>query len=365
MLTLDKLYELLGSYYLMDFFHMFILGPITLIGFILNTISVSILLNRSFFRTRFYEYLCVVCLKSAIRNLFTVFLMFFLSRRYFAFASAYWASLVLGYLITPVLTTLFLFGSLVDIWITLEKLARFKRIYNKLLIFSPFKTSIILLASSMLINSPTYFRLTSANMIVLDTNKNMTTIVYYLQLTSFSKSHLGKNLIRMVVIFKSTVVLAILIVLNFIILKILRKYFKQKVTMTSKRDVVERRPSTQNGVIQFKQKMQHTNEQFARVKNQHIFKIKRISKIERRTLKMIAIFCTATILEHMFFMLVSLSSAYFGGLFIQVITTLGIFYCTLKNTWHFFVLYHYNPVFRRIVRLYLRNVNFSLTINAK
>jgi hypothetical protein len=355
MLTLDNLYDLLGSYYFMDFFHMFIVAPINLIGIITNIACLLILSEKFYFQSTFYKYLCIVCLKSAIRNLFTVFLMFFLSRRYFAFASAYWASLVLGYLITPVLTTLFLFGSLVDIWITLEKLARFKRIYNKLLIFSPFKTSILLLLFSILINCPTYFKLASVEITVLDTYKNVTRAVYFVKFTSFSKSWLGKNLIIMIVVFKSIGVLFILVVLNSIMLNILRVYFKYRMTMVTRKDQNQR---LQERDALLRQNANNDNSNRRSIANLDSFKIKRLTNTERKTLKIIIIFCSATILEHFFYILVSLCGAYFRGLLIQLITSLGILYCTFKNISHFFILNHYNVVFRRLVRFHLSK--FSL-----
>jgi hypothetical protein len=357
MISLDNLYDHLGSYYFLDFFHIFIVTPVTFTGLILNIITMFILTEKRYFKPRFYKYLWIICLKNAIRNLFSIVLMFLLARRYFEFASSYCASIFLAHIITPLVTTLFLFNSLVDLWITLEKLVQFKPVYNRLLMFSPTKTSVILFAFSILINFPTYFKLTSANLTVLDdASQNTTKVIYYVQYSSFSKSLIGSRLLFTVVIFRSIMILLILIVFELIIMKILRVYFKQRVTMICRKDLLDKNQSIQVCGILFRQSSQYANNdsEYFRTRNQITFKVKRLAKAEAKTFKIIIAFCTATFLEHIFFVVVNLCAAYFGGMFLQVFTSLGIFYSTLKNASNFFILYRYNVIFRRIVLFHLR-----------
>ena len=120
----ELIYEKVGSSWLLDSIYLFVISPISLIGFILNICCFFVLLPKlKIKQTKLYKYLRIYSLNSSLICFLHVFLFISFSPRYFDIAFEYVARFyrckVLGYFCV----CLYLFGNMLDILIALDRIS--------------------------------------------------------------------------------------------------------------------------------------------------------------------------------------------------------------------------------------------------
>ena len=128
----ESFLEKLGSVKLLDAHYMFLLTPFSFIGFILNLVSLRILLMiKEKESITYYKYLRVYCVISSIICFIYQFSFICFAPRYHNFYLSYFARFYRTYMVGHFGTTLYFVVNTLDICLAFERFAMFNKKYRK------------------------------------------------------------------------------------------------------------------------------------------------------------------------------------------------------------------------------------------
>ena len=123
--SLDDWYEMFGVTFEMDIGYVYVLVPISLCSFGLNLLAFIVLLNKKFNLSVVYSYFRLYMFNSIIISLILVTTFISNSYRIFSFTNTY-ESITYGiYVFTPILTVLYFYGNLLEIFIIIERTEKY------------------------------------------------------------------------------------------------------------------------------------------------------------------------------------------------------------------------------------------------
>mgnify|MGYP002785265817 CR=1 FL=1 len=279
------------------------------------------------------------------------------SKRFIPIANSYFGvQLELG--IIAIGNTGYLFGSLLDIVILIERLALFIPSFKRLSKTSPFKIVAFLLFITFAINWPMFI---SYNTTVIEANLNSSysNFFYTFKPSNFLRNDFGQFIALVSYIFRDILTLVLLILFNIISCIHLRRCLRQKAHLTrgvvsalksiSKSRANNSSDSNMNGASMEAQKFLDSN--LTRTRNNNSSSINSLSfnynLIDKKSIIMVITLCTISVVEHL---IISACVSYFiykQDIMAYVLIFLANFFGILKELSNFFVYYFFNSLFRK------------------
>ena len=153
---IDKLYERMGSTWLLDFVYLFIISPIGFVGCCLNLFSFFILYKIKVKETMLYEYLGFYSLNGSL-ICFLISLSFICySPRYYPYYLSYFSRINRAFLAPLVSTILYFVCNLLDILIALERLSIFVKSLKAFNRLNPYLVCLSITLLSLIVNMPLF-----------------------------------------------------------------------------------------------------------------------------------------------------------------------------------------------------------------
>ena len=225
----SKLYwhEKYGNYFILDMLYISLFTPLAIIGFVLSVISLHIFSSKIFAKKCIYSYFRAYLVSSTIISF--LFSVNFLHRSPSAFelSNTYTARYIGLTFSFPVFATFYYFNSILDVYISLERVTHFLpklRIIRKL---NPVFVCIFLFIFSLICNI-TYSQTYAPGEAIVYLDENTTYKIYFDKLTDFGHTAIGAINILAVYISRDVLTLILVIILNILSVTLMRRYLKAR-----------------------------------------------------------------------------------------------------------------------------------------
>lgn len=320
----ESFYLRMGSTWLIDGIYIFLIAPIGITGFILNMTSLIIyckLINNA----NLYKYLIMYSLNGSLICLISSFLFLTYSPRYIDYflspSIKIYRCRVLGYGIV----SLYFFGNLLDIFISLNRLSIFNNKLKSFHDFNPFKLGILLMIICFSIN----LRLiVSYDLMSNDDFFNSSSFTYCIQ-NEFAETTFNKILNIFIISIRDLITLILEIIFSYLLIKSSNKY-------------------TENNLIQATININQTRE------NNLNLTIKKRVMMKKRILYMTIWLSILSIISHL---IIAFAFSLFlnnflteNRLFYFSMVLFGFFSLILKHFLNFFLFYLFDYNFKKLIR---------------
>lgn len=324
-----------GSTWLLDSLFLFVISPLALIGFVLNLFSFFILRHKEFNKINIYSYFRAMSISSSLLNLMQATLVTTSTFRYFEFSNSNEAIFYATCIFLPVSNIFLLFGSTLDICLSLDRCSIFVPKLKKFFKYSSKAICLVLFIISILISVP-YFFVNKPSYYDAQLDSNTYFRIWYWDITPFATSLVGHILAYAGYFIRDVFFLLIELTFNFLSIVLFRKYFKNKENFFK---------TNQN----FKMKTESPNE--LDISRQTIEKL---YVKEKNITLMVIIMCFFSILNHLMYLLVTLYFYFANDLTGYTLAALVFFISTLKNFSNFGLLYFFNLNFRKCFKAFFK-----------
>jgi len=225
--------ELFGNYLIVDYLYLYVLAPLGFSALVLNLFCLKIFYRQEFKHNQIYSYLrsnlvsgSVVCFLFATNFLFRTpnILEFTNSKASRTFG------LFFGF---PVVVTFYLYSSLLDIYISFERVAQFLTSFTIIKRYKPVFVNVLLFILSVITNSVYYFTYVPGEYEVQLDAKNTKYKIYFTDLSAFGRTQYGQINVFVVYIFRDVFTLFLCIGLNVLSLVLVGRYVENRKKMTS------------------------------------------------------------------------------------------------------------------------------------
>ena len=308
------LQEMLGNYLIVDYLYLYLLAPLGFSALILNLFCLKIFYRNEFKKKQIYIYLrsylvsgSIVCFLLATNFLIrTPNILEFTNSKV-----ARTFGLFFGF---PIVVTFYLYSSLLDIYISLERVAQFLTNLSIIKRYKPIFVNILLFILSVITNSVYYFTYVPGEYEAQLDPKNKYKI-YFTDLSAFGRTQYGQINVFAVYILRDVLTLVVCIGLSIFSLVLVKRYVKNK------------------------KKTSHS---------------KNIKKVNTRVTYMVIFMLTISIFEHTIFIFTYIFSflsnnKYISNIF-NIITLASICVKQLSNV---FIFLGFNKLFRKVVVNYM------------
>lgn len=330
------------STWLFDSIYLFAITPVGLVGFILNSLSFYVLMHSEFTKlSQIYIYFRVITLNSALLNLFQASLFLSMTYRYLEFTNSFEALTYGSQVYLPTTSFLYLFGSCLDIFISLERCSIFITQLKLLLKYRPMVMCLALFFASFLIHIPYYF-VNSPSYFDAPLDANTYYRIWYFDLTEFGKSSTGQIITYIIYFIKDVLCLIIELVLSILSIVLFKKYFKNK---ANNKKIVPALPNSFDSDLNMDAK---TVIQLAQQE--------KLNSKDKNVTFMVIVMCAFSILMHIMYLVLSVYFSFTVNDFtVNYLAVVAFFICTLKNFSNFLFLYLFNINFRKSFRKHVLN----------
>ena len=156
-----NLIAIYGSSWLIDSIYLFIISPLGFFGFIFNALSLFVFLKVKINKklTVLFTYFKIYCINSAIICLLVSTSLYAYSPRYVGVHYDLLARIGKCLFANYIATSLYYFGNILDIILSVHRLCLFKTKPNLIKKWNPFFLSLIMLTLCFIVNVPTALRL--------------------------------------------------------------------------------------------------------------------------------------------------------------------------------------------------------------
>jgi hypothetical protein len=187
-----KLYERMGSTWLIDSVYMFIITPLGFIGGCLNLLSFFILLKINIKQTNLYKYLRFYSLNGSLFCFVCSLAFTSYSPRYYPYFLSYFSRIHRAFIFIIVSTSFYFIGNILDIIIAFDRLSIFVKALKKFTYYNAYLVCLVITILSFIINLPIYFSyyVKEDNEFYNDIRFNISTFIY-LGRTDYFYSQLG------------------------------------------------------------------------------------------------------------------------------------------------------------------------------
>ena len=332
-ISISNWLELFGSTYLHDFLYTYVLTATSILGFLLNILSFCILLKKNFYNKPIFHYLRIYVINSSIICLFLSSTFLGITYRLYEFTSAYQVYIYGLYVFIPFYNAFYLFNSLMDVFISLERLSIFLPKLKKLNSFSWKPTCLIMFFASVIINFPIFFIFDKASF-SLKLNDIEVYKIWSFKLSDFAISVLGKVTQFLIYLVRDILTMGLEIFTNLITIVFMKKHFK------TKKKVI---PNIMD------------NEESSALK-------KHISNAEKNLVQMVVIMCLLSILQHLFFIASTTYFSLYQNKISIYLSYVSYQITSIKHLSNFFIFILFNHIFRNSFRkLFKRSKEISRT----
>jgi hypothetical protein len=229
--TLDDLLTSYGSTWALDNWSFLPFTITGIIGFILNTLAFVVFQDGEF-DIPLYAFLRVYCLNNACLCFISIFNFTFSSIRLFSFANSYGAQFYYNYIYTSIATTNYFYGSTIDLFIQLDRIASFEARAKAFLKLPPYCICFLAFICCVIIDMPTLLQFGPASHTSM-LNATTSYTVWFTANTDFATSQVGSILIFVVYGVRDVFVLTLQIGLNVCSTYLLKRYLNKKKAMNS------------------------------------------------------------------------------------------------------------------------------------
>lgn len=347
-LTKNQWFEAFGSTLARDIMCLFIITPISLMGFILNVLSYIVLCKKKFKNILVYSFMRMYTINSLILNLLMFFLFIANSYRFFDFSYA--SSLpayYLSYVFIPFTNICMYFAISIEIVISIERISQFipSTRQNIIAKHKPRNIGIILLIGCLIINAQYFF---NEQPVQLDLKLNSTSTFrfHFAELTSFSFGLFGTILNFFTYFLRDVLLLILQCILAIISIILIKRYFKNKKKMiTNLPELYQNQTNTcseatSTTTIQNMNKIQTNDSSASANKN------KKITRADKNLTIMVLIITFLSIIEHLFFIVLVVALSFFMGTTAFLIVMSSDLFISFKHFLNFFLLYFFNKLFK-------------------
>ena len=319
-LTKLKCLEMFGMSWMVNCLFLLLVSPFNLVGIVLNIISFLILCNKKFKKNELYSYLRVNVLNSLLINILELFISLPHTYMLSDFANSPLNSFYFCYIYSPLCNFAVLYGSLMDIRISIERIAQFTPKIEILHKKQPFFVSMLLFVISMLISIQFIFQFEPLVMTVkIDPNTEY--VINIWKFSDFGKSRIGSIITYLTYAFRDVFILAIEIGMNILMAILFKNYLSKKSTL-------------QNPT------------------NSNIINNRSISRSNRNATVMVILMSSLSVLQHIFFLIMTTYFVFYideTGFFIGIDHN---FVLSLKHFSNFVFLIIFNKEFRCVIKKY-------------
>ena len=219
-----------ASTWALDSIYLFVITPIALIGVFLNIYTFIFLSKKEFKKNKIYSYFKCIALNSALMNLVESGLFSCSTYRYFNFSNSYESNFYGTHVYLPVSNTCYIFGSCLDILVSLERCSIFVNKLKRLFTYPVKYVCLISLALCILVTFPFFFVEEPAYFDAPIYPKTYYRIWYW-GITSFGYSLAGTILAAIGYFVRDVCFLAAEISINIYSIYLFKKFFKSKTSL--------------------------------------------------------------------------------------------------------------------------------------
>ena len=316
----DYWFSQFGSSLLLDLLQLLAVLPFSLIGVAFNFLSYFTLSKKTFRNSVFYNYLRVYTLNSMIVNMVMALFFWPNTLRTFEFSNTYGAYIYKSFIYVPVINACVLFGSFMDILISLERLFKFyphlDNRFNKIPIWKIIVTFIV---ATVLLCVQYLFKFAPA---YIDVQLSASSVfrIYFTAATPFTNSLWGKVLNYLVYFIRDVLCLLTETGLNIYVSML----FSQQ--------------------IMLKKKLTNTAN----------LNIHSMSKSEQKANQMVIVMCSISSLEHILFFVMAVNFDFNKNYVAHLLGVAANVCITLKHGSNLLLFYYFNGQFRKTFNRQLR-----------
>ena len=344
----EKFYLTIGSTWVFDSFYLFLISPFGFVNVLLNILTFYILckIKPNQKNKYLFFYLKIYVFNIALTSIFGILMFYTYSPRYFSFSLDYFARILRCYIYTSLLTSMYFFSNILDIFITFERLSLLiLSRKNPIFKISPYITILIGLLFCILINSPSFLW----NYILSDDEfyskaKDTTNLdsFSYCGRTDFIQSSLGGLLSTLMIFIRDILTLIIEIIINIVSIVYYKNFLKKKFRLNL----------MEMGLIIFNQtELSHSqNQNNTNTNNSNTISnnVNRITLSDMNLFLMIIIISFLSLLSHLATGFTTIVFIYYkkNYVFAYSVMLTNAVINTIKNSSNFFILFLFNKRFR-------------------
>ena len=372
--TMDDFLYSVGSTWLLDSFFLFVSVPTSLSGFIMNTISMIILMKKEY-KVNLYKYLRFYTLLGLAINLVSIFLIVTTTRRYFAFNNTLAAFTYRAYFCMSAMNTGYFIGSLVEIFISFDRLSTLSnhfliKLYKRL---NPYLVCFFVCIFVLLINCSYYFVFMPVKRVALILNyyegaANQSKIVelYTFTASDYSKTTLGRSMSYIQFAIRDIFTLIVDILVNIVTVRLLKKHLLKKSNLTR----VSSSESTANRSVRIMSQDVSTLKTDFKSQQVELSKMegsisehdkshqsrsvsvvaKKSTNAEQKITMMVLSMVSLSIYSHIMQIIFITYSYYNTNFYVSLIFAFSSYSITLKNAANFPLFYCFNNNFKKSFR---------------
>ena len=331
--------------------YLLLILPLGLIGFFLNLLCFYILRHDEFKSAHIYSYFRVTTINSAMLCIVQGSLFISLTHRYFRFSNTYEANAYSNYVYLPVANVFLLYGSVLDMIMSIERSSLFYLKLKDYLKPKPHIICLILFIITALISVPYFFINCPYHYDVpIDETKRFR--LWYWDITDFGRSLPGQILSYANFIIRDVLLLIFEIALNIFNIVLFRNYFKKKANLLSIQHKISQTPlksnDTNTNTTETPNDTAPQSSHMSKVnKPKKSNQLNNLSTQEKNLTIMIIIICFFSIVIHIFYLIVGILLNFSDSL---LTSSTGAFVATtsiLKHMSNIFFLFLFNVNFRK------------------
>ena len=326
-----------ASTWALDSIYLFIITPLAVFGVILNIFSFIVLSKKDFHKNKIYIYFRCIALNSALMNLVESGIFVCSTYRYFEFSNTIESNIFGIYVYLPISNTCFMFGSCLDILVSLERCSIFVNKLKRLFTYPTRYVCMISLTFCILLTCPFFF-IEKVGFYDAPISPNSTYRIWYWSLNSFGESLTGKIIAAVGYFFRGVCFFLVEVSVNMYSIYLFKKFFKNKASLFFSNSGNESRLEIN-----------------AMASNSNMPTNNRVTLMERNATLMVIILCFFSIFMHAFYMTLTIYFYFSYDIVVNTIGAISVVITTSKNFSNFFLLLLFNSSFRNCVRKTLKN----------
>ena len=345
-----------ASTWVFDSIYLFVITPLGILGFISNILCFYILRNKEFENKSIFGYFKVISINSSILCLIQATLFTSLTYRYFPFFNSYEANWYCTVIYLPVSNINLLFGSLMDICLSLERCSIFNISIKALFKPKVYKLSLVLFAISVLIGLP-YFFVNIPHYYDWPIGKDQYYRIYSWTVTQFGKTVAGEIITYLILIARDLVFLVAEIVLNIMTLVLFSNYLKNRAKVLDNRTLISTLPTYSNPTNSSHvvsnvgaQQSQGNGKKTDSNKKANVGHGQRFSSQDKSLTVMIIAICFFSIIIHIFYLAANLTLFSNNSYDSSSVGSFVVFLSTFKHFSNILFLYFFNPNFKKVFK---------------
>jgi hypothetical protein len=226
-LSEDQWLTMFGSVWSLDIFTFYPYIVAGILGLILNAYSLVIFQDTEF-NIPLYKYLRVYCATNMAVCLIGTGNCFSGTKRLFPWSNSYYTGAYAAFFATPMVSVLSFFGSMIDIFILLDRIGNFNKRVQTWIKLPVYKTCVITFITCFLFNIPFFLNYCPASLTVMLNATTPFTIWYGAATPYFTQLLIGTVWMAFYLVVRDFGIMVAQLVLNLVSIVLLKRYLEKK-----------------------------------------------------------------------------------------------------------------------------------------